>query len=296
MGKMTISSMTGVGIGEVRRDSYTTTVELKSVNNRFLEVSCRMPAFLSVYEREVKDLIRKSVNRGKIYVTISIQNDSAGDLDFRVEEQTVRAVSNLLVHLRETAGIQEELKLEHFLKFSDIFQSAKEPDDKGKNWNDIKKALAEALKSLRNMRMKEGEALAEDIVKRITRLTRYVREIEKIADKSVQLAHQRMMDRVKKLVAESELDRERLFSEIALMADRMDITEECVRLNSHHQLFLDTIRNDSVVGKKLNFLLQEMNRETNTLSAKATNAEISHIVVNMKDEIEKLREQVQNLE
>jgi uncharacterized protein (TIGR00255 family) len=291
-----ISSMTGMGIGEVHCDSGTVVVEIKSVNNRYLEVSCRMPSFLIKYERNVKEIIRKNIHRGKVYVTISIQGESDDSLEIRVDDKTVLAVKNLLESLRRETGLKEKLRLDHFLKFSDIFQNSKESDGANNKWKDVEVAVKYALNDLKKMRKEEGKALVRDITQRIKKLENNIKIIEKIDKKNVIQTHNKMVKRVHQLVKENDIDENRLYSEIAILADKMDITEECVRLRSHNQTFSSIIENDCVVGKKLNFLLQEMNRETNTISSKASNAKISYNVVGMKEEIEKLREQVQNLE
>ena len=290
------SSMTGLGLGEVQKNGIVATVELRSVNNRFLEISCKMPSFLSHYEAEVKEIIRTKLKRGKVYATISVQGETNEILGIRVAPRMILATRHLLDELRKTAGVKEELKLEHFLKFSEIFESTKEPEGAEKTWDYVKDALKEALADLKEMRDREGEVLAQDILGRIQILEEHVAAIEKITEVNLPDAYKRMVERVSKLIKDREIDQERLNTEIVLMADKMDITEECVRLRSHNQLFFQILQQEPVVGKKLNFLLQEMNREANTISSKAINAEISHHVVEMKEEIEKLREQVQNLE
>jgi len=290
------SSMTGLGLGEIQKNGTTIGIELKSVNNRFLEVSCRMPSFLSQYEQKVKEIIKRQIQRGKLYVTISIRGEPDEVLDIRIDSEKARAIHRLLEELRGVTGIQEDLRLEHFLNFSEIFEPLREQEVGEKTWEGVKEALVVALTDLKEMRDKEGEALTEDIVGRVNALEKHIGEIEDLARVNVPDAHSRMIERVQKLLRDREISQERLHSEIVLMADKMDVTEECVRLRSHYRLFYQIMQEEAVVGKKLNFLLQEMNRETNTISSKASSAEISHIVVQMKEEIEKLREQVQNLE
>ena len=290
------SSMTGMGIGEFQQDGTTILAELKSVNNRYLEVACRMPSDLSQYEGEVREMIRSSIHRGKLYVTISIQGETDAIMDIRVDTKKAQSVCRLLEEVCRATGVPEQPRLEHFLKFSEIFEPLREPEGGEKTWKGVKKALSEALAELKEMRRREGKVLVKDIIQRVRIIEKHIGDIETISMKNVEDTHRRMVERVKKLAQDRKLDEDRLYSEIVLMADKMDVTEECVRLRSHDQLFLATVRDEAFVGKKLNFLLQEMNREVNTISAKATNAEISHLVVEMKEEIERLREQVQNLE
>ncbi|MCJ7813303.1 YicC family protein [bacterium] len=290
------SSMTGFGVGEFHKDGSTVCVELRSVNNRFLEVSCRMPPNLVHYERKIKKIVREKIQRGKLYVTISIQGENAGVLDIRLNQRATRAVHSLLNEICHATHIQEELRLEHILKFSEIFEPLKEPAGVKKMWEGVRIAFEKALTDLQNMRNQEGKSLVKDIVQRVKRLDSHLSGIEHIAKKNVKNTYDKMMDRISILAKNREISQERLLTEIVLMADKLDVTEECVRFRSHKDLFYKTVEEDAVVGKKLDFLLQEMNREVNTISAKANNIEISHHVVGIKEEVEKLREQVQKLE
>ncbi len=290
------SSMTGLGIGEAQFNSTTITVELKSVNNRYLEVSCRLPSFLSYYEQQVRDIIRNGVERGKIYTTITVKGDPGGISGIRINEKIVGSIHDLLNRLRNVAGIREKLRLDHYMRFSEIFESYSEPENADLTWSHVKKALQDALDALKEMRWKEGEILLKDIAERIQSLEKHLDTIESIARDNVSEEYKKLTERIERLTQDHNIDQDRLHAEIALLADKMDITEECVRLRSHNQIFLNTLEKNEVVGKKLNFLLQEMNREANTISSKAIHVEISHTVVEMKEEIEKIREQVQNLE
>ena len=290
------SSMTGLGLGDVIRNGMTLTVELRSVNNRFLEISCRIPSVLSAYEKDVRELIRSTIHRGKVYITVSIQGDSDGVLDIRVDQKMAKSLHRLLEDLKRETGIDEDLKLDHFLKFSEVFEPQGTIEQSEEMWEWVQEALSMALADLKKMRDQEGSGLVQDILGRVSKLEAHVDAVERIAKTSIPEAHNKLLERVRVLTKEIHVDEDRLNAEIVLMADRMDVTEECVRLRSHHRLFRKILDEECVTGKKLNFLLQEMNRETNTISSKVANVEISHIVVEMKEEIEKLREQVQNLE
>jgi len=288
--------MTGIGSAEVRYGDATIIAEIKSVNNRFLELSCRMAPMLSLYEKDIRDLVRETIHRGKLYVTVTVQGETEDTLGLKVDPQTVTTIRTLLQDLRKQAGIRESLKLDHFLKFSEVFESRSQTKQLEQIWLKTRHALMQALDKLKSMRDQEGKALVEDIVARVRELETHVATVERISRESLPEIHRRMVDRVRQITKESELDEARLYTEIALLSDKLDVTEECVRLHSHHQLFFQILEKEKAVGKKLTFLLQEMNREVNTISAKSNHAEISHRVVQMKEEIEKLREQVQNLE
>ena len=297
-GQMAVS-MTGLGIGEKRNNDYWVRVELRAVNNRYLEVSCKLPSILSYYENKVKDIIREKITRGKIYISTTINSDNSDTNDLlgiRVNNQMAKATYNLLDDLRNSAGIKEDLKLEHFLNFSEIFEPIEPTKDVEKIWEQVKGALDIALKRILVMKKQEGKNLVQDILKRIALLISYLTKIEKDSDKLFDSKITKFRQEVNNLIKETEITEDRLQTEIVLMAKKVDISEECVRMRSHFNQFKKIINQEKVVGKKLIFLLQEMNREVNTISSKATSSEISHIVVNMKEEIEKIREQVQNLE
>ncbi|MEJ2629435.1 MAG: YicC family protein [bacterium] len=292
-------SMTGLGIGEKRNNDYWVRVELRAVNNRYLEVSCKLPSILSYYENKVKDIIREKITRGKIYISTTINSDNSDTNDLlgiRVNNQMAKATYNLLDDLRNSAGIKEDLKLEHFLNFSEIFEPIEPTKDAEKIWEQVEGALDIALKRILVMKKQEGKNLVRDILKRIALLISYLTKIEKDSDKLFDSKIAKFRQEVNNLIKEADITEDRLQTEIVLMAKKADISEECVRMRSHFHQFKNIINQEKVVGKKLIFLLQEMNREVNTISSKATSSEISHIVVNMKEEIEKIREQVQNLE
>jgi uncharacterized protein (TIGR00255 family) len=289
------SSMTGLGIGETTKKGKTVVVEIKSVNNRFLEISSRLPNHLTKYEQDLRDIIKKYIKRGKLYVSISFQCAEDEIIGIHVDPKATNAIRNLLENLKKTTGIDEPIQLDHYLKFSEIFGVSKDSNGSTEDWTLVKSALILALKNLKNMRQIEGKELIQDITKRIHFLERQIPKIEKLMKSSLHDVFKQMNERITQLIQDQDVDQDRLMTEIGLMASKIDITEECVRLKSHHQLFRDTMKEEEI-GKKLNFLLQEMNREVNTISSKACNAAISHRVVKMKGEIEKLREQVQNLE
>jgi uncharacterized protein (TIGR00255 family) len=290
------SSMTGLGTAEIQFNNTTIIAELKSFNNRYLELSCRLAAPLVQYEREIRDLVRQHLQRGKLYINIAMQNNHENGVGLRVNTEKVKAIHQLLRQVQKTAGTREKLKLEHYLKFSEILESSavSEPDEA--LWLAVEELLNKALFNLKRMRDQEGAILARDLIQRIRFMEQQVGAIETLVKDRMPEVMQKLRERLKQLLQETDIDENRVLLEIALLTDRMDVTEECVRLKSHAELFIDTVERESAVGKKLTFLLQEMNREVNTICAKASHAEISHLAVAMKDEIEKLREQVQNLE
>lgn len=291
-----IRSMTGLGVGEFNSTEMNCVVEVRAVNNRFLEISCRLPQSISQYEQTVREHVRKYVERGKLYVNITLQNGKSEGAELRVIPEKTASIRSLLESLRSESGVKEELTLEHFLRFSEIFEPMESEQDEQTVWDGIKEALTLSLESLNDMRLQEGRALLADLRQRLAQVEKDVATIEEIAKNSVAEKHKKFIDRMEGLIGQYSLNEDRLYTEVALLADKLDVTEECVRLKSHNQLFNSTLDAGESVGKKLTFLLQEMNREVNTISSKASNVEISHHSVAIKEEIEKMREQVQNLE
>ena len=289
-------SMTGIGISEIQHGAMKISVEIRSVNNRYLEVSCKVPTLLNSLEYQIRDKVRNSVERGKLYVHLNIQNNESTETRIRVHPDKVKSIHALLSDLKQHAGIDGELTLEHFLHFSELFEPVDDAMDTSDLWEVIEPVVDAAILQLKETRGQEGSILVADIIERMELLDQWVSQVENISKVHLPQTHQTIVGRIELLLKDKEIAEDRLYTEMALLADKMDVTEECVRMRSHYTLFMDTLRSNVAMGKKLTFLLQEMNREANTMSSKAANAEVSHLVVSMKEAIEKIREQVQNLE
>ncbi|MBN1895505.1 YicC family protein [bacterium] len=289
-------SMTGIGVGEFRDGGTVYTVEIRSVNNRFLDISCRLPNLLIPFEGEIKELIRDRVQRGKIYVTVGLSESDNGAPEIKASPEKIRSVSRWLEEIRVAAGIRDPIRLEHLLQFSEILQPASEGPAEPHTWEGMKRALVAALDAFQAMRAREAGILIDDIRLRVRNLEAHMAAIESLAKDHVVQVHAKWRERVREMLKPGEIPEDRAYAELAMLADRMDITEECIRMRSHIQVFQETISGEKAVGKKLTFLLQEMNREGNTIGSKACSAAISQQVVLIKDELEKIREQAQNLE
>lgn len=292
-----IDSMTGFGRGQAEVKNVAATVELRSVNNRYCEVSARLPRSLGDYESEVQARIKKVFSRGRI--TVQVQLDAVADevLPIEVDQDAVRAYTSLLNRLRAAAGVSEPIRLEHLLNYSDIFTTAETSSDEAElMWEATAAALDQAIEELRRMRRQEGSALLADLEERISAISRLLDSVQERAPVRVEEARQRLRGRLVDLLDDDRIDPDRLETEIAILADRLDITEECVRLRSHLDLFRQSLNSENPEGRKLNFISQEINREVNTIGAKSNDAEVAHLAVQMKDELEKIREQVQNVE
>ena len=292
-----IASMTGYGRGEVKKESKEIIVEVRSLNNRFLDISIRLPKTLSVFEEEARNIARQYLTRGRINIVINIK-ESNNDKNFSGKANLELAQDYLkqLLSLKKELNLSGKVKLEHLLAFSDIFLPDVDEDVSDKTWNYIKKALIKALEDLKKMRLSEGKELSADLISRIEKLDKNIKKIEKLSKSRTDKELIKLKERIANLQLSDELDEGRLELEIAILASKLDVTEECIRIKSHNKMFLEILSSDEPVGRKLNFLLQEMTRESNTIGAKACDAEISHLVIDIKEEVEKLREQVQNIE
>jgi uncharacterized protein (TIGR00255 family) len=292
-----ISSMTGYGRGEATEAGKTAVAEIRTVNNRFLEVTSRLPRALSLRENDVKELIRQKLSRGKVNVVITLDQETVGELPVRVNTSVAQAYYKLLTELRQAVGITEPVSLTHLLNFSEVLEADQAEESDEKEWELISTALNAALDGVVTMRRREGGELQRDLAERITLIERILSEIETSAGERLPAERERLRERLQQLLADpSVIDQHRLEFELALFVDKLDVTEECVRFRSHNKFFLDALRNDEAAGRKLNFLIQEMNREANTIGSKANAADVAHKVVAVKEEIEKIREQLQNIE
>ena len=289
--------MTGYGRGEVARQGVTASVEVRGVNSRYLDVTTRLPRLLSQREKDIKEIVRSAVNRGSLVISVSVEEETDGTAPVTVNKAAAKAYIKLLNDLRKAAKIRETVRLEHLLKFSEVFEVAKEEQSDERQWNVVEEALRVALDGFNTMRRNEGGELAKDLQRRILWLGETVDKIEQVSKQRIPEERKRLQERIAQLLDDkSVIDQNRLELEIALLADKLDVTEECVRFRSHTKFFVDTIANGDSAGRKLNFLVQEINREANTIGSKTNDSAIAHLVVQMKEEVEKIREQLQNLE
>ncbi len=290
-------SMTGFGRATGEHQGITGVVEVRSVNHRFLEVLLQLPRRYFEKENEIRSIVKRYAVRGKITITATIQNPDLFQQSLGYQPERASAYYQLLRQLQSQLKIREQIKLEHLLRFSDIFEQSEPAELSEAEWTLFQKLLQEALHAMRTMRRKEGEFLTKDIQQRLKKIQQLLEKVEKLSIQRIPRERERLQQRIAQLFESDEIDEYRLEMEIALLADKLDVTEECVRLRSHLEYAHRLLRTRKTeVGRQLNFLIQEMHRETNTIGAKANDAEISQLVVQMKEEIEKIREQVQNAE
>ncbi|MCB9366970.1 MAG: YicC family protein [Calditrichaeota bacterium] len=291
-----IFSMTGFGRGEVSDNGLSISAELRTLNNRYFDFGFRAPRTLIVFEAELRELCRKSVERGKISLTLS-ENRAGSTVAARIDFEAARRVSGQLKDLCAELQIQEAVHLDHLLQFPEVITPVDPPEVAERLLSLSMAATEKAIENLRTMRQQEGEVLTRDMLGRLDLISGALSDVKQAQEGLPTRALEKLKDRVQRLVANDSYDENRLELELALIADRLDITEECVRLDGHLNAFRKTLTAPSgQVGKRLGFLLQEMNREANTIASKTSSLEVSHLTVSIREEIERLREQVQNLE
>jgi len=292
-----IISMTGFGRGEASTDGISVAVEVKSVNSRYLDISLRLPQAIQEKELQIKEQIQDRINRGKLNVNIRVDKTDTGEPEITINPKLVRGYADLLNELRETAGIKNPLTLDHLLSFNEIFVSREEDEKIIRTIGKLsREALKQGLDRLISMRKKEGEQLKIDLLQRVDHIETMISKIQELTDERAGDTREKLLKRIQSLIDDDTIDRERLELEVAILVDKMDITEELVRLQSHLKFFREAVNQEGAVGRRLNFLSQEINREINTVGSKANNSEISRYVVQAKESLEQIREQVQNVE
>jgi uncharacterized protein (TIGR00255 family) len=291
-----IKSMTGYGRAETAIQGRSFVVETKSVNHRFLEISLRMPSVLFPLELDFKKKIGEKFKRGRIEVFIRLEAENADVPGANLNLEVVRNYLAVLQRLKDEFKLAGEVNLQMLVGFRDIFSQPAEDELSADILNHITGLLGEALTMLLKMRQDEGSAMYNDMEQRLAVINDTLKVINARAPQVVMEYQKRLVERIKELTAGCVLDESRLAQEVAIMADKSDITEEIVRLQSHISQFTALLQSEEAEGKKIDFLLQEMNREINTIGSKSNDAEIARQVIEVKSELSKLREQAQNIE
>lgn len=291
-----LRSMTGYGRGEIEEKGVRVGAELRSVNNRYLEISPRLPRFLAALEGEVKRVIQGRISRGRLLVNVTWEQADGDSETIGLDEKVADRYYELLKDLKVRYDLKGDIDLRTFALMPDLLKREAEDWEPAEAFALVKKALTIALEDLLEMRAREGEAIAADLKQRIDCTVSYLQEIEDQAPRRVEELRERLRARLGDLTPEGDYDQALISREIVIFAERSDCTEECVRYRIHSENFNRYVDEGGAIGRKLNFLLQEMAREANTMAVKASDAEISGKVVLIKEELEKIREQVQNVE
>ncbi|WP_283607436.1 YicC/YloC family endoribonuclease [Faecalispora anaeroviscerum] len=291
-----IKSMTGYGRAEGTLDGRYIIVEIKSVNHRYFEFNSKITRGYSFLDEKLKALLQQGISRGKVDVFVSVETLEDADAQVLVNHSMAAGYLNALVELRDKYALRDDITVMGLARYSDIFTVHRTPEDEDQIWEIVSQVTKQALEQLLQMREREGTRLKEDILARAQTILSLVQAVEERSPVTVQEYQQKLLARLQDVLHESNIDEQRMLTEAAIFADKIAVAEETVRLRSHFDQMNLMLESSEAIGRKLDFLVQEMNRETNTIGSKASDSQIAYMVVNMKAEIEKIREQIQNIE
>lgn len=291
-----MKSMTGYGMALVKSENYMTKVEVKSVNSRYLELNLRVPKDFMSIEDKIRQEVKSKLKRGKVdlYLSYDVQNPDLQELS--INKDLAKAYYRDMEDLRNTLEIEEKITLKDIVLLEGVLKKSSTNETDKELLNQVLQTVRVAVENLDEMRIAEGENLKEDLKTKVVNIEEIVEEIKLLAPKVIEENEKKLNENIYERLKEEDLDLPRLTTELAIMADKLSIDEEITRLTSHISQFNDIIKDTDSVGRKIDFLLQEFNREANTIGSKTTSSEILKLVVNLKSEIEKLREQIQNIE
>lgn len=290
-------SMTGYGKGDYENDQYKFKIEIKSVNHRYIDVNAKFPRQISYLEETIKRKVKEKLFRGKVDVYINLEYLSESQTDINIDTELARSYYNTLQELIEELNLKDNVSLNNILNIPDIVKLKKKEVDSDSILEVLNNALSEALENISSMREKEGEELKNDILVKLNVIKGYLKIIEEKSPQVVIEYKKKLNDRISELIDnDTILDKERLNNEVAFFADKASIDEEIVRLKSHIKQLELILEEEGSIGRKLDFLIQEFNREINTIGSKSSDVTITGYVVELKSEIEKIREQIQNIE
>lgn len=291
-----IKSMTGFGRAEYSDEKCKITVEIKAVNHRYLDCNIKMPKKLGFFDASIRTLIKDYIQRGKVDIFITYEDYTENTLNLKYNREMASAYLKYLNEMSEEFGIENDVRVSALSRYPEVFSLEDADVDEGEIWAELEKVIKEACENFVETRIKEGENLKRDLIEKLDTMLDYVAQIEERAPQIMEEYRKKLMDKVADLLADSKIDESRLLGEVTLYADKICVDEEIVRLKSHIQHTKDTILSDGSVGRKLDFIAQEMNREANTILSKANDLITSDIAINLKTDIEKVREQIQNIE
>lgn len=289
-------SMTGFGRCQKVTNGRDITVEVKSVNHRYFEFSTRIKGNYGYLEERLRSFIQNSVSRGKVDVNVYITSETVGDTNVIINHELAASYIKAFRELASETGLVDDIKVSTLSRFPDIFVVEKPIDDEDAIWSDVKEVTAVALENFILMREAEGERMKQDVCGRLDIVSELVQVVEKQSPKTVEDYRNRMMTKLNDILAERGIDEQRVLTEAAIFAERVAVAEETVRLHSHVDQFRQIVSKNEAIGRKLDFLIQELNREVNTIGSKSQSFDIGMVVIELKSELEKIREQIQNIE
>ncbi len=291
-----IKSMTGYGSAKGTVEGLEIRVELKSVNNRYLDTSVRLPRSFLFAEEMIKSSVQKHISRGKVDVFVNVDSSAAGDMAVKVNEGLLKGYVEAIRHIAEEYGLADDLTAQSVSRFPDVLTVEKKDLDAEAISAGMEAIVEEALRDFDAMRTREGEKLRDDVLARLETIRTLVVQVEEKAPETVAAYRRRLEQKMAEVLSGAGIDENRILAEAAIFADHIAVDEETVRLRSHMSQLTGMINGNSPTGRKIDFLIQEFNREANTIGSKCQNSEIAHVVVDLKSEIEKIREQIQNIE
>ena len=291
-----IKSMTGFGRSEISDSERKVTVEMKSVNHRYFEPAIKMPKKLNVYEAGIRTTLKKYINRGKVDVFITYEDYSENKFCLKYNEDLANEYMSIFKYMSEQFDIDNDIKVSSLSRYPEIITMDEQNSDEEEVWHILENAVEEACEQFVQSRITEGETLKNDMLGKLDYMLDVVGYIEERSPQIIQEYRERLEDKVRELLTDSNIDDSRIATEVTIFADKMCVDEELVRLRSHIESTKDTLMEGGSVGRKLDFIAQEMNREANTILSKSNDLDVSNWGIILKTEIEKVREQIQNIE
>ena len=288
-----IKSMTGFGRAEIEEDNRKICVEIKAVNHRYLDESIKMPKSFGMFEAPVRTVLKEYIERGKVDVYITFEDLGEENVTIRYNKQVA---AEYLKYLREDFELDDDIRLSTLSRYPEVLTMEEAPADEESIWKTLEKAVRAAAEKFRESRIKEGENLKADLISKLDGMLEQVGVIEARSPEIVKAYQEKLENKIRELLGSRDIDDARILTEVGIFADKICVDEEIVRLKSHIQAVKDELVKGGTVGRKLDFLAQEMNREANTTLSKANDLELSNTAINIKTEIEKIREQIQNIE
>lgn len=291
-----IKSMTGFGRGENISPNREITVEIRSVNHRYYEFSSRLPRSCGYLEEKLKPFIQEYVSRGKVEVSVQLKAINASDSELVVNQAVIDNYISTLRQIAKKLRLKDDLSASTLLRINDAFDTRKKPDDEEEILNEVLAAAKMAVEKYNEMRAREGANLKADILSRLENIEKNVACVEENSEETLKAYRERLYARINDVLGDRQIDDQRVLTEVAIFSDKIAVDEETVRLKSHIAQMREMLDSEQPIGRKLDFLIQEFNREANTIGSKCQNVNTAQIVVDIKSDIEKIREQIQNIE
>ena len=291
-----IKSMTGYGRAELSDENKKITVELKSVNHRYLDVNIKMPKKLSFFEASIRNLLKEYMQRGKVDIFITYEDYTEENYSLRYNKEMAKGYLGYLKEMSEEFGLENDVRVSSLSRYPEVFVIEEQKVDEKELWSDLEATIRKACEGFVESRIVEGENLKKDLIDKLEGMLKHVAVIEERAPQIIEEYRNKITERVNEMLGDVKIDEARILTEVTLFADKICVDEEIVRLKSHIKNTEDTLNAGGSIGRKLDFIAQEMNREANTILSKANDLATSNIAIDLKTDIEKVREQIQNIE